>query len=153
MVISVCLFVCPIITQEPLNRFVSNFDRGNWETHANVLSLVLRFLVEWIDFNKERVNYRSNYEYPGFPSQYWSVPNKIISNSPDRHIYVHYQQIGYFISRYRQNVNLISIKRGGGGKLSFKRTVSVNLSASLSKNDCPQRYPGNLNLIKTWKII
>ena len=62
-------------------------------------------------------------------------------------IYVHYQQIGYFISRYRQNVNLISIKRGGGGKLNFKGTVSVNLTASLSKDDCPQRYPGNPNLI------
>ena len=29
--LSACLFVCPIITQEPLNRFASNFDWGNRE--------------------------------------------------------------------------------------------------------------------------
>ena len=28
MIISVCLFVCPITTQEPLNRFASNFNQG-----------------------------------------------------------------------------------------------------------------------------
>ena len=33
------LFVCPIITQEPLDRFASNFDLGTQETHRNVLSL------------------------------------------------------------------------------------------------------------------
>ena len=30
--ISVCLFVCPIITQEPSNRFASNFDWGTLNT-------------------------------------------------------------------------------------------------------------------------
>ena len=32
----VCLFVCPIITQEPLDRFASKFE--------------LRFYFEWVDF-------------------------------------------------------------------------------------------------------
>ena len=43
VVISVCLFVCLIKAQEPLDRFASNFDWGTRETHGNVLSLVLRF--------------------------------------------------------------------------------------------------------------
>ena len=38
----VCLFVCPIITQEPLDRLISNFDWETLETHGNVLSLGLR---------------------------------------------------------------------------------------------------------------
>ena len=36
VVISVCLFVCPIINQEPLDRFASNFDWGTRESHENV---------------------------------------------------------------------------------------------------------------------
>ena len=48
----VCLFVFPIITQEPLDRFASNFDWGSPEAHGNVLSLVLRFIV---DFNSENL--------------------------------------------------------------------------------------------------
>ena len=51
--ISDCLLFCPIITQEPLDRFASNFNWGTRETHRNVLSLVLRFLIEWEDFNCE----------------------------------------------------------------------------------------------------
>ena len=43
VVISFCLFVCPIITQGLLGHFTSNFDWGTRETHGNVLSLVLRF--------------------------------------------------------------------------------------------------------------
>ena len=38
-----CLFVCPIITLEPLDRFVKNFDWETLETHGNVLGLELRF--------------------------------------------------------------------------------------------------------------
>ena len=53
--LSVCLFVCPIITQEPLERFASNFDCGAWESHGNVLSLVLRFLIAWVDFYKAKI--------------------------------------------------------------------------------------------------
>ena len=30
-----CLFICPIITQAPLDRFASNIDWGNRETHMN----------------------------------------------------------------------------------------------------------------------
>ena len=41
VVISVCLFVHPIITQEPLNRFALNFDWGTREDHGDVFSLVL----------------------------------------------------------------------------------------------------------------
>ena len=37
------LFVCPIITTEPLDRFATNFDCGTPETQGNVFSLVLRF--------------------------------------------------------------------------------------------------------------
>ena len=37
-VIPVCLFVRPIITQDPLDRFVSNFDWGNRETHGMFLA-------------------------------------------------------------------------------------------------------------------
>ncbi len=40
--LSISLFVCPIITQEPLDLFASKFD---WEI-GNVLSLSLRFKVE-----------------------------------------------------------------------------------------------------------
>ena len=43
VVISVSLFVCPIITQEPPDRFASNYDWGTRETHGNALSVVLRF--------------------------------------------------------------------------------------------------------------
>ena len=43
VLVSVCLFVCQIITQEPLDRFALNFDWGTRETHGNVLNLVLRF--------------------------------------------------------------------------------------------------------------
>ena len=41
VVISVCLFVFPIITQEPLYRFASNFGWGTWENHGNVLAWFL----------------------------------------------------------------------------------------------------------------
>ena len=50
VVIFVFLFVCSIITHEPLDRFVSNFDWGTRENHGNVLSLVLRLKVEWVYF-------------------------------------------------------------------------------------------------------
>ena len=43
VIISVCLFVCPYIMQEPLDRNASNFDWGPRENHENFLSLVLRF--------------------------------------------------------------------------------------------------------------
>ena len=43
VVISVWVFVCTIITQEHVDRFVPNFDLGTRETHGNILSLVLRF--------------------------------------------------------------------------------------------------------------
>ena len=41
VVISVCLFLCPIITLEPLDRFASNLDWGTRKNHTNVLTLVL----------------------------------------------------------------------------------------------------------------
>ena len=37
------LLVCPIITHEPLDRFVSNLAWGTRENHGNVLSLVIKF--------------------------------------------------------------------------------------------------------------
>ena len=39
-VISVCLFVCPIITQEPLDQFAANFDLGTRYAYGKVLGLV-----------------------------------------------------------------------------------------------------------------
>ena len=54
VVIYVCQFVCPIITQEPLNVFASNFYKGTRESNGNVLCMVLRFSV--------RVNGGSNNE-------------------------------------------------------------------------------------------
>ena len=63
-----CLFVCPIITHELLNRFASNIDWGTWENHGNVLSLVLRLQgnkAKMVIFDQARVNGEINYEYPG----------------------------------------------------------------------------------------
>ena len=51
--LSFCLFIFPIITQEPVARFASNFDWGTRETHGNVRSLVLRFYIKWIDLCNE----------------------------------------------------------------------------------------------------
>ena len=48
VVISVCLFVCPIITLEPLDRFGSNFDWGTRETNGNVLSFWQRWVPNLI---------------------------------------------------------------------------------------------------------
>ena len=36
------MFVCPIMTQEPVNRFASNFDGGTRKNHGNVQSLVCK---------------------------------------------------------------------------------------------------------------
>ena len=45
------IFVCfPIIIQEPLDQFASNFDRGTQWKHENVHSLVLIFQIEKVDF-------------------------------------------------------------------------------------------------------
>ena len=44
---SVCLFVCPIMNQEPRVRFASNFDWATRETHGNVPSVVLRFYLSF----------------------------------------------------------------------------------------------------------
>jgi len=60
VVISVCLFVCPIIAHEPFARFVSNFDWGTREIHGNVLSL-----AKIVIYDQALVNGWSNYEYPG----------------------------------------------------------------------------------------
>ena len=54
------LFVCPIITLEPLGQFASNFDLITREIHGNVLSLVLRFQVEWVDLNSENLVSQKN---------------------------------------------------------------------------------------------
>ena len=35
VVVSVCLSVCPIIAQEPIDRFASDFDWGTWQNHGN----------------------------------------------------------------------------------------------------------------------
>ena len=39
-----CLFVFPIITQEPLDRFVTNFNWGTRERHGNIFKLGLEIL-------------------------------------------------------------------------------------------------------------
>ena len=55
VVISVRLFICHIITQEPLDRFASNFDWGTRKIHGNVLRLVLRFFFEWVGLNGDNL--------------------------------------------------------------------------------------------------
>ena len=44
-----------IITQEPPDRFSSNFYWGTQKNHGNFLSLGLRFEVEWVDFYSENL--------------------------------------------------------------------------------------------------
>ena len=51
--LGVCLFVCLIITLESLNQFALNFDWRTLENHRNVLSSVLRFYDECVDFNSK----------------------------------------------------------------------------------------------------
>jgi len=48
--LSVCLFWCPIITLGLFGRFATNFDWRSRENHGNIL----RFKVEWVDFNREK---------------------------------------------------------------------------------------------------
>ena len=57
--ISVCMFICRIISHEPLNRFASNFDWRTRENHGNVPSLLLKVQVEWVDFY--RVKFRQSW--------------------------------------------------------------------------------------------
>ena len=38
-----------------MDRFASNLDWGIGETNGNVLSLVLRFEVNWVDLNSENL--------------------------------------------------------------------------------------------------
>ena len=54
-VVNLCLIVGLIITQEPLDRFPFNFDWGTQVTHWNVLSLVLGFGIEKVNFNSENL--------------------------------------------------------------------------------------------------
>ena len=57
--LSGCLFVCPIITQEPLDWLASNFDWRTRETHGNVLSLVKKVL-RWIGWLlKRKLSYQA----------------------------------------------------------------------------------------------
>ena len=52
--LSVCLFfVSPIITQEPFDRLASIFYWETSENHGNVLSFVLRFKIEWVNFYRK----------------------------------------------------------------------------------------------------
>ena len=56
--ISVCFFVCPIITQEPLDRFVSNYDWRIQDIHGNVLDFypVLYYRLSGSTI-KRKINY------------------------------------------------------------------------------------------------
>ena len=53
-VISVCLFVCPIITHEPLDQFASHSHEGTRENHGNVLSFEILSLVGKIVKKQEK---------------------------------------------------------------------------------------------------
>ena len=44
----VCLFVCPIITHDSLDRFASNCDKVTRQHHGNALNLCLQCEVEWV---------------------------------------------------------------------------------------------------------
>ena len=46
----VCMFVCPIISHEPLNGFASNFDWRTRENHGNVPSLLLKSKLSGLTF-------------------------------------------------------------------------------------------------------
>ena len=72
VVISVCLFACPIITHEPRDRFASNW--VTHENHRNVLSYEILNLMgpplkekkaKIVIYDKARVNGRSNSEFSG----------------------------------------------------------------------------------------
>ena len=61
---NLCLTVCPIITQEPLDRFASSFDWGTLESHSNVINMVLpgmRKIDKIVIYDQVRVNGGSNY--------------------------------------------------------------------------------------------
>ena len=63
-----CLFVCPIITHELLDRFASNIDWETWENHGNVLSLVLKLYrnkAKIVIYDRARATLGSH-----FPSSY-----------------------------------------------------------------------------------
>ena len=67
VVISVCLFVYPIITQEPLDWFALNFDYGTRESQGNeILSWVGRLLAgkiaKIVIYDQVRVTCRSTYK-------------------------------------------------------------------------------------------
>ena len=59
----ICLELnCPIITQEPLGRFASNFDGWTQENNENILK---GNLAQIIIYDQTRVNGGSNFGYPG----------------------------------------------------------------------------------------
>ena len=69
VVISVCLFVCPILTHEPLDWFDSEFDCGTRENYGNEW-FESRKIAKIVTLDQARVNCGSNYEYldnDGFP--------------------------------------------------------------------------------------
>ena len=49
------LFVCPIITLEPRDRFAINCDWRTPKSNRNVHNLIFRFVVEWFDFYSENL--------------------------------------------------------------------------------------------------
>ena len=51
--LSVFLFVCLLVSQEPLDRFASNFDRELWRPMG--MFLTLRIVDEWVDFYSENL--------------------------------------------------------------------------------------------------
>ena len=59
----ICLFVCPIITQEPLARWVSNFDWGTRESNGNVLCL--EKIGKIVIYDIGLVNGGTNYDSSG----------------------------------------------------------------------------------------
>ena len=60
VIISVRLFVCPILTQEPLDRFAAHLDWGTRKIHGNALSLILNWVDPLLIYDKERVNGGTN---------------------------------------------------------------------------------------------
>ena len=59
------MFICPIITQKPQDRFASNFDDGTRETHENGFEIITGKMVKIVIYDQGRVIGGTNYDSPG----------------------------------------------------------------------------------------
>ena len=74
---SVDMFVCLIITQEPLDRFASNYDWETREDHGNVLTVVLKFEIRWVDHVESKKCWLTAVPWATLGSQASFISNQI----------------------------------------------------------------------------